>query len=419
MAITFKRDFDISDDLDAGVGPALTYTRSGVAKYWRGNEFAEVAANVPRLQASVFTGEAHVPRGLLVERGVDNLMVSGDFANAAWGVINLTKDATVTDRGLLGATLKDATTGDDVHLILDELTVTNGITYTFSWVVKADSTGSIPWTYFRTSAVIAQPRQYFDIVNGVPGVTPVYDSRGVRDFGEGYFCLWVVFTVDAATAEKAFQVFQALGDNDNAFAGDETHFCNFYNAQLEVASAPSTWTAAGVTRGADTCTGALVPGAATTIYVEGHTGPEPGVILQIDDGTEDERFRIERNASDEIIVTTTDGGVEQAAINAGTVADNTFFRLACRFEDGDFAASLDGATAVADAAGTIPTMDTIRVGHAFTAGNEWNGHVGKMTIQDVSLVDGDLEALAGSGQYGSPSSVGSEFQDHLVDQMEL
>ncbi len=113
---------------------------------------------------------------------------------------------------------------------------------------------------------------------------------------------------------------------------------------------------------------------ANTWLVKGRTAFGNGVQVlgQIDDGDENERIRIERNASNEIHFIVTDGGVEQCDLNLGTVADDTDLSVAVAWAANDFAGSLDGAAVVKDAAGAVPAgLTTKRLGRD-TAGNQWN-----------------------------------------------
>ncbi len=117
------------------------------------------------------------------------------------------------------------------------------------------------------------------------------------------------------------------------------------------------------------------------------------MVWQIDDGTENERYRIERNSSNEIHVIATDGGVDQADLNLGTVADLTDLKVAVRLAANDFAASLDGAAVVTDTSGTLPTVTTSRLGMD-TSGNEWGSPIGWAKMFDVGKPNGFLVSAA-------------------------
>lgn len=410
MSVTFRREFDVSDDLDAGIGSDLTYVRTGTAYHYFGGTLQARGANIPRLQSTVHLNGADISRGLLIDGALDNLMPEGDFDHADWSVIRLSKVDTETRRGLRGTEVNDTVTADNSHLILDNIVLTNGVQYCFSWHARVEPGASIPFVYFRSDALVANERAYFDIANGATGTIPAsFDDAGVETIGDGIYRCWITFTVNAVTGSRAMQIFQALANDDNSFAGDGTRTCWLYEAQLEIGPAPSSWIDGVDSRGAGACTGALVPEAITVIYIEGETNTRAGVLLQIDDGTEDERIRIERTAAGGIVLTVTDGGVEQAAPTAGIIGDHTFFRLACRIATNDISVSLDGATSVLDGLATLPTMTTIRVGHDTAAGEEWNGMIGKIEIRNDTRTDAELELLSANGIVGPGNAGGLDL----------
>lgn len=150
-----------------------------------------------------------------------------------------------------------------------------------------------------------------------------------------------------------------------------------------------------VTRNADVISADISSelGAANTLFVSAKTGKSSGVVCQIDDGTEDERYRVERNGSDEIHVISTDGGVDLADLNLGAVADDTAFKVAVRFDTNDFAASLDGAAVVTDTGGTLPTVDTIHIGMD-SADDEWGSTIDEVYLYGVGKNDAFIQELS-------------------------
>ncbi len=165
-------------------------------------------------------------------------------------------------------------------------------------------------------------------------------------------------------------------------------------AQSALALSDIKTTNAAVTRAADVATNTS-PVAAKTVFIAARTAPAGGtqVLLQRDDGDENERIRIERNSSDEIHFIVTDGGVDQADLNLGTVADDTDFGVAVRFAANDFAGSLDGAAVVTDTGGTIPTITTERFG-VDSAGNYWNSTIDRYGNFSGAFSDDILRNLA-------------------------
>ena len=184
---------------------------------------------------------------------------------------------------------------------------------------------------------------------------------------------------------------------NNNVAGTATNPILF-GGQLELGDIVTSYiptTSGSVARTADVLSADISSelGVNNTLSISARTGFGLGVLCQIDDGTENERYRIERNSSDEIRVIVTDGGVEQANLNLGVVADDTDFKVAVRFAASDFAASLDGAAVVVDTGGTLPTIDTLRPGMD-TSGNEWNSTIASIQLWNGSKNNANLVSEA-------------------------
>src|SRR5690606_33045712 len=106
--------------------------------------------------------------------------------------------------------------------------------------------------------------------------------------------------------------------------------------------------------------------------------------------------RLERDSGDDIVLTVTTGGVEQASITLGSVADDTEATAAISWEDDAIRASLDGSAATADTSATVPTgLVTLRHGHD-TTGNELFGHIARSTGFPTPKSQTELDSLSGA-----------------------
>jgi hypothetical protein len=135
---------------------------------------------------------------------------------------------------------------------------------------------------------------------------------------------------------------------------------------------------------------------ANTFVISGRTARGNSgnqVALQIDDGSESNRYRLVRDASNVFRFIVTVGGVEQCNLNLGTVANRTIFKVAIRAKGGDFAASLNGGGVITSASGTLPTVTTVRPGMSFT-GEWWNSAVEPISLAAADTANAALVALS-------------------------
>ena len=208
-----------------------------------------------------------------------------------------------------------------------------------------------------------------------------------------------LFPASGENASTAFNFDIAAKNGSGGTSVEKTVFV--WGGQLGVGAFPTSYIkteGSSVARSADVDSADISAqlGAENTLFVSARTGLDAGVVCQIDDGTENERYRIERNSSNELRLFVTDGGVEQvgaSGLNLGTVADETDFKLAIRLAANDFAASLDGAAVVTDTSGSLPTVDTIRFGMD-TANDEWNSTIAEGKLFNVGKDDAFLRSLA-------------------------
>ncbi len=143
-------------------------------------------------------------------------------------------------------------------------------------------------------------------------------------------------------------------------------------------------TTQAVTREADAATvtlGDWWSATAGTVCLEGRTGLGAGVLWQVDDGTEDERIRIERNGSDRIICSLTSGSVQQASIVAGSVGNDTAFHIGLSWKAERFVAALDGPQTAEANNITLPNVTTMRLGSSPT-GESWNGTIANLAYRE-------------------------------------
>jgi hypothetical protein len=114
-------------------------------------------------------------------------------------------------------------------------------------------------------------------------------------------------------------------------------------------------------------------------------------MAAINDNTTNESIRL-RTVGTNPFFTVTDGGVDQADIDAGTVASNIVYKFVGAYATNDFATSIAGGAAVTDTSGTLPTVDRMMIGNS-AAANALNGHIRQIVYYPRRLTNSDLQAI--------------------------
>jgi hypothetical protein len=95
----------------------------------------------------------------------------------------------------------------------------------------------------------------------------------------------------------------------------------------------------------------------------------------------------------ELHVLVRNGALTQADLNLGVVSAVSAFKIAVRFGPNSFAASLNGGAVVTDTSGTMPTVDTLRIGHD-TNGNQWGSIIKSVMLFDEGKTNDYLQAVS-------------------------
>ena len=318
--------------------------------------------NVGRIN-HVYDGTGWVCKGgLIEEQRTNTCLYSSDIANAYWS----------------GTSTKTANFGISPDGTQNAARVTGG-------------------GYFQSGGISKTGTQTFSFwaktISGSSEVINAYLDGG--------------FTTPALTITGTwtrFSVTQTFGTTNTGTVGVYPLSANilFYGPQLEAGSFPTSYiptTSASATRSADVMQitgsdfssfwniseGCFVVDADTPAF---STRP----ICSADDNTANESIILLTDSTDPKF-SVTDGGVSQAAIDAGTVTANTMFRLAACYKANDFAATLSGNAAVTDSSGTLPTVDRLRIGSS-QAGNYQCGHIARLRYWNTRLDNATLRALS-------------------------
>ena len=383
--------------------PRVTFTRGTTATFIGSNGLIQSSAiDTPRFEYNPVT---LAPKGLLIEEQRTNLLTYSEQANnSAWAKtnINVTADATTSPDGTSTADKLIATTTNALHIIdSSAASFTSGSQYTASVFAKA---GELSFLQITFSSAAISVKANFNVQTGVLGTVDGGITAQIISMGNGWYrCVATGTSSGTGSYKVVFGLIQsATSARFSAFAGNNVDGLFFWGAQLEQASFPTSYiptVAAQVVRNADTAimTGtnfsswyAATQGTFVSQFTTSNVS-STATVLDANDATANESIRL-RTVTTNPTFTVTDGGVDQANIDAGTVAANTAYKMAGTYAANDFAASISGGVAVTDVSGTLPTVNQLQIG-ASAAGNILNGCIGSITYYNTRLSNATLRVL--------------------------
>lgn len=386
-----------TDSLDSRV----TFTRASTATFVGSNGLIQSAAiNAPRFDYTPVTLQA---KGLLIEEQRINLLTySEQFDNVVWvksqGAI--TANAAISPDGTQNADAFIENTVPGVTHDLSQLqTVAAATTYTATIYIKPIGSRTVMLILAGTG--FAESRTWFNLTTLVPTTTSgSITSASVIPVGNGWYRCTV--TRPSTAAGLGTVSYRLWNGTTAAYTGDGTSGLNYYGAQLEAGAFSTSYiptVASQVTRSADvaTMTGTnfsswynQTQGTFVTQFTPS-TISGTRAVFDANDNTINESVRAQTVAADPFFVVT-DGGVDQANIDAGTVAANTTYKMAGAYAANSFAASISGGAAVTDVSGTLPTVTQLQIGNS-AAGNRLNGSISSISYYNTRLSNSQLQAL--------------------------
>lgn len=394
--------------------PGIRIVTSGDAVYAWGAQLSDSASldpYTPNFGAAPSAAAAYGPRldydpstlaakGLLVEEQRTNLQIYSEaFAFWTKTAVTASDNAATSPSGTLTASSILETAVTDLHRVyLVGASVTSGTSYTWSMYVRANgrsivqiacgATGIVYTAEYDLSAVTTTNRSG----TGTATITPV---------GGGWYRITATAAA-TATGSGFFQFSLCSAANTTTYLGDITKGAYIYGAQLEAGAFATSYTptaAATVTRNADVASVGVsqFPYSATEGSIVANVTPlnvaAARRAVQIDDGTENERYTLSTNSTPNGLFTVIDGGSSQAAIATGTPAANTNIKLAARYKVNDFALSVNGGAASTDTSGTLPIANLLmRLGSGTSSTEPLNGHIRQITYIPRALTNAELIA---------------------------
>lgn len=403
--------FILDDGYTSGSPSAYSYAGTGFSGlYLWGAQLSDSASLDPYVAspfAAPVAGAYHGPRrdfdpvtlackGLLVEEQRTNLLLqSAAFDNANWTKNNSTATANAAaapDGTSTADLIVPTTTAGVTHSVYQSVTVT-AVDHTLSVFVKEAGYTRVKIANLFTGAGVS-----FNVSAGTVGTASAGNTGTITSVGNGWYRCAITFTAAAETTLYGLYVEDASGNV--VYAGDGTSGVYVWGAQLEAGSFATSYIPTGassVTRSAD------VASVATSAFP--YSSTEGSLVAaftpvsvaaarraaQLDDATADERITLGIDSTPNGLMTVIDGGSSQASIATGTPAANTTMKLAARYKVNDFAVSANGAAVGTDTSGTLPTMNTLRLGSGTSSTEPLNGWLRQITYLPRALTDAELQ----------------------------
>jgi len=339
---------------------------------------------------------ANGPNGLESEQAGTNILLQSNDFDTTWG----SNASVLTDNyavGPFGA--KDAwriiaasVGGSSDPQISQALTVSSGNTC-FSFYVKADQ---FDWCALLAYGFDGSGRQFFDLVNGVVGSVDGTFSRvndaGIESLPNGWYRCWIVFSTTSDLTGIMY-LYPAEADLDVTTDLDGAGSILMYGAQVETGTYPTTYNATTTTSATRNKDQLSYAGASNAAYpLTGRVRYTPnqidtiGVLLDVNDGTADDRVELSVTAAGKPRLLVRSGGSDVADITADdalVLGVSTLINFVVDTDDARLYVD-EVATGTDDTSLAVPAEDatSINVGEDYNNVNQPNG-----LITDVGLAN--------------------------------
>ena len=402
--LSLDLQFATDKTLTARKGPTPVLTRASTATFVGSNGLIQSAAvDAARFDHDPITRACN---GLLIEESRANLQRNSAAFNL-WTATSttVTADQTTAPDGTSTADTITETATTATHFIADvNAPVTSGNTYTLSVFAKKGAGATAPnLIQIAGSAATIGNTKYatFNIQNG-----SVNSSSGgtasINAYPNGWYRL--VFTVTAVTTGNLALIVAFVGASPTVripgYLGEITSDVYLWGAQIEAGSFATSYiptTSSALTRGADVCsiTGANFTGMYNqtegAMLVNAFT-PALGIrnIVSCSALFNKEITLLTNVSAAELEVIDV---VSQVDMSSGIpIIPNTAFKLACAYKLNDFAVTKNGVAPQTDTSGTVPTVETMRVGSG-PGGNTMCGCISSLRYYRKRLSDAKLQTL--------------------------
>ena len=386
----------------------FTFTRASTGtRFNSSGTMVTAAVDAPRFDHD--PGASNAARGLLMEGQRTNLIrYSQDMTNASWSKVGCS--AALNQSDLFGnanaaSRVTSGNTGASGQVRLGQAVTVSGTNAVFWAVLRAGTVDKFRWTL---SAFTTAVDCYFDLATGTVPVSPAsYATAKIRSLGGGLYLCWVVMPVGADPAGN-WLIYGTNASYALNYTLDGTQTFDVLATGVESGNFPTSYiptVASQVTRSAET---AAISGTAFsnwfteaadsgTLYVEFtmlQGARTDRRILELSDGTANNRISIYENGSAQIIVDVVAGGVTQASLTAHTISSySATHKLAFAYAANDFAVVVNNGTPATDASGSVPTVDRLHLASDRSGANQGMCHIRKLSVRRVRKSNAELGTI--------------------------
>lgn len=362
------------------------------------------ASGVARFDHNPITFES---LGLLIEESRANLLRYSDlFTDVVWtkGNSSITANTIIAPDGTLTGDKLVEDTADAQHLVRQAVTgLTSGSTVTFSIYLKAAERTTVQLYINDNTSTGNRVSADFNLSTGTFGSaantgTFTGASASIASVGNGWYrCI----LSGVATGVTAVQTRVLMGAPTFSYAGNGYAGVFIWGAQLEAGAFATSYiptVASQVTRAADAASmtgtnfSSWYNAGEGTMYAEAAPAGVDDIVFSVSDSNGyPNSIYLAAGGNDFVVVV---GSSVQAAINAGAWTVGVNSKISGVYKANDFAAVINGAAAVTDASGVLPSVDRATIGGLPvnpTAG--WNGTIRKIAYYPLRVTNAQLQAL--------------------------
>jgi len=356
--------------------------------------------NTPRFDHDPATGAS---RGLLIEEQRTNLLLRSEDFGSGRSLANATisvNDASAPNSQSTADKLVEDSSASASHSVSQGVSFTSGVTYTFSVFAKSSERTALS-LQLASGAFGSSVTASFNLSSATStiSVSGTRTSASIVDIGSGWYRCVLVSEATATTNASA-AVYLDNPANTRIYTGDGTSGLYIWGAQLEVGAFPTSYiptTTAAATRASDsaviTPVSSFYNATESTLFHETtvYASPATAAVFQIDDTSTNNRLFVSALLSSTSTVAGISVGGLQPFVRTENLAAGTH-KVCAAFKADDFAVSTNGASAVTDTSGVMPSgLTHARIGNNSAGPNTC--HIRKIAYWPKRLTNTLLQQL--------------------------